>query len=282
MNQELEQITILLKNLIEKMQKPSRLDELTEEIKKIEELKHLFDDDQDKEYFCAARVKSKWLNHLQKCVIMTSQFKILEEYIDLYLTAHPETIDYQNAGGITALMMASANSNNTSTIKTVEILLKHGANIDLQDDEEFTALIYSTIYFNEESDEKNVELLLKYGTNVNLQDSQGKTALTYAAENDNEKVVELLLNNGADIKNENIDCYHGLYYALNTNQQIVELIMNKMENCDIVISNKKLIKYIFDFKFDVKLLKLAIQKGAKITDIEDEWTIKLYEMLTQK
>ena len=44
-------------------------------------------------------MRSKNFNHLQKCVLVTSKFNDLEEYIDLYLSKHPETIDYQNEKG---------------------------------------------------------------------------------------------------------------------------------------------------------------------------------------
>ena len=228
MNQEIEQLTILLKNLIEKIQKPSRFDELTEEIKKIEELKHLFDDDYEKEY-----------SHLQKCVMMPSKFKILEEYIDLYLAVHPETIDNQTDGGETALMMAARALNYESK---VEILLKHGAKVNLQNTFGSTALIYALYYFN--CNEKSVELLLRYGADLEIKDDSDHTAL---------------------------------YYAVNftKNEKIIEMIMNKMENCDIKLGEEKLIKYLFDQNASDKIISLAIQKGAKISDICEERIINL-------
>ena len=229
MNQEIEQLTNLLKNLIEKIQKPSRLDELTEEIKKIEELKHLFDDDHEKKY-----------SHLQKCVLMTSKFNFLEEYIDLYLAVHPETIDYKSKKGETALMMAARALNYEST---VEILLKHGAKVNLQNTIGSTALMYAV--YNFKCNEKNVELLLRYGADLEIKDESDHTALYYAVK-------------------------------YTKNEKKIEMIMNKMENCDIKLGEEKLIKCLFNQNASDKILSLAIQKGAKISDICEERIIKLF------
>ena len=88
MNQEIEQLTILVKNLIEKLdetKKVSRLEELTEEIKRNSELSYLFLDDQDVKYKISKNNSSTKLNHLQKCVMAISQYKILQENILIFI-----------------------------------------------------------------------------------------------------------------------------------------------------------------------------------------------------
>ena len=59
----------------------------------------------------------------------------------------------------------------------------------------FTLLIAAARYGHE----RVVDLLLQRGAEVNLQDSDSWTALMYAARYGHERVVELLLQHGADV-----------------------------------------------------------------------------------
>ena len=73
------------------------------------------------------------------------------------------------------------------------MLLQRGAEIDVQDGKGYTALCAATT-----GHERVVELLLQHGADVNLQISDGAIALVVAAGVGNERVVELLLQHGAD------------------------------------------------------------------------------------
>ena len=202
--QEIKQLTFLIEKLIEKITPKIRFEELAGEIKKIPELNHLFDDDLDVYYKCESFFSSVKFNHLQKCIIMTSEFKILEEYIDLYLADHPEMINYQNDQGWTSLMLAIRNCS-----------------------------------------ESTVEILLKHNPNIHLQNKNGETALS-------------------------------LYFKYFSKHPInkILLLLNKMDNCDINVGNKKLISCIADANLPDEIVNLAIQKGANISDIYTSAFIK--------
>lgn len=197
-----QEVIYLANELIEKLNY-LRLEELTKEIKNISELSHLFDTDPDVEYICRKNSKCKNFSHLQKCIIQTSKFNFLEEYIDLYLTKHPESINYQNEKGWTALMITSRNFNFLSTEKTVEILLKHKADVNLQDKCGCTALIRAASTTKKYSTEKIIKLLLEHNANINIQDTEGWTALIYASslsgKCSTENTVKLLLDHNADV-----------------------------------------------------------------------------------
>ena len=236
MSQEIDQVITLLQEMNKKLNPKSRLEELTEEIKKTQGLEHLFVDDPQKYYFCSAAIMSTKFSHLQKCVILTSKFKILEEYIDLYLTEHPETINYVNCSGWTALMIAVKNLNLKSSERTVEILLNHGANVDLQTKQDYsTALMIAVKSSRTDSSEEIVELLLNHGANVNLQDEFGKTALIYAARDSNsvstERTVEILLEHGADVNIQDSNGWTALMYSIKylnhtSTEKVVEILFN--------------------------------------------------------
>lgn len=283
MNQEISEIIFQIKNLIDALSKTSKLDQLTKEIEKIEELKHLFIDDEDKEYECSNLTKSKKFSHLQKCVILTSKYNILEEYIDLYLIDHPETINYQNEKRWTALMIASRNSNFTSTEKTVEILLKHGADVNLKGNTCQTALMLSAGNSGMDSTERTVELLLKNNADLNIQNIYGRTALIFSMSNQRKstvRTVELLLEHGSNINLRDKSNFLAITYAIanfNKNERIVELFLQKMDNCDIHVGIAKLIKFLYIKGMPVRIIELAIQKGAKIEDIGDKRIIEFIQ-----
>ena len=245
MNQEIEQLTILVKNLIEKLdetKKVSRLEELTEEIKRNSELSYLFLDDQDVKYKISKNNSSTKLNHLQKCVMATSQYKILEEYIDLYLAEHPEVIDYQNETGWTALMITSSNTSSKSTERTLETLLKHKANVNLKNIYNCTALMYASRYSRIESTERTVELLLKHGAEINVQDNDTWSALMYAAKfsrtTSAKGTVKLLLDYGANINlQDDLGRSALIYSSSNTRttstKGTVKLLLEHKANIDL-------------------------------------------------
>ena len=67
-------------------------------------------------------------------------FNLLKEYLKTY----PDKVNLKNEDGWTPLMVASTNSNFTSTVETVELLLESGADPNLQNDKGFTALMYAS------------------------------------------------------------------------------------------------------------------------------------------
>ena len=251
--QEIEQIATLIKTLIEKLEdntKISRLDELKNEIKNTPNLHHLFNDDLDVCYQCSLLSSCSKFNHLQKCVIMTSNYKFLEEYIDLYLDEHPTSINYQNERGWTALMLAARNSNCTSTERTVEILLKHNADVNFINKPGWTAVMYASKNSGKYSTEGTVKLLLEKNADINIE-NDGMSALRYALK------------------------FYKTLSTLNT----VKMLLEKMDNCDVIFKETKLIKYLWDEKLPNEIISLVVEKGAKLSDICDQRSIDLMKYI---
>ena len=81
--------------------------------------------------------------------------------------------------------------------ETVKFLLEKGANPDGAED------FHPIIAAGNHNNTKLIKLLISYGADVNSQDQDGNTVLHYAEENENEKVAEILLDNGGDPYLEN-------------------------------------------------------------------------------
>ena len=132
------------------------------------------------------------------------------EIFELLLNAGAN-INKQNNGGYTALNLAVLKDN----YKIVKLLLNAEADIDKQtNDSGDTALINASFYGRIEI----VKLLLNAGANIDKQNEDGDTALILAANRNNKKITELLLDYGADefiLNNNNISFYD----CLNTKDQ---------------------------------------------------------------
>lgn len=246
-----------------------RLVELTEEIKNISSLEHLFAGNKS-EYYSGELIVCKDMSHLQKCVLETGKCKILEEYINLYLDEHPEELNYKNARGMTALMLAALHSDTISTNNTVEILLKHGANVDIQDNNGKTALMHAAKHVICYSSVKTIKLLLAHNANVNLQDITDWTAIMHSlSPNNSPTTSKLLLDHGADINLMGIGDVSVLYLCFygNVDDSILEAVLEKLDHCDVKIRGKKLIKCIKETRQSQDMIDIALKKGAKFSDM---------------
>ena len=74
--------------------------------------------------------------------------------------------------------------------------------------------------------ERVVELLLQHGAEINLQRSDGWTALVIAASNGHERLVELLMQHGAEVNLQDSDGATALMNAANEgHERVVELLL---------------------------------------------------------
>ncbi len=95
-----------------------------------------------------------------------------------------------------------------------------------------TALLVAVAYRNVEV----VQLLLNNHANVNASDKQGNTALLYAVRNKQLPMVELLLNNGATINHNNHGGENALLLACyDNNNSMVKLLVSK--GADVTVAS---------------------------------------------
>lgn len=252
---------------------------LVEKMKNINELRILLENFREKDY-------------LHRIVMKTGKYEDLNKYIVEYLNLYPDVINNKDEEGRTALMLASENSYELSTDKTVKILIEHGADLNIVDNKNRTALFYAILAINQlspTSTERTIELLIKNGSKINLDEDK-----VYNNEDlENLKLSEYIddcdfspILNIVKILSENN--FKNLYdRSEETGYNIIMLVIiefknnNKFKlvkkllklNCNIEEQNNNgetaLLYTINDnsFSFDediLKIVKLFVEQGANI------------------
>ena len=118
-------------------------------------------------------------------------------------------VNYRNAQGITALMIASKN---LSIPMMTQLLEEHGAKIDIEDTRAQTALNH--IYIECTNDNENevlsaINLLLKYDADAKHLDASHNTLLQWAALKGFCKIGKRMLEAGCDPNSALLDAYAG-------------------------------------------------------------------------
>lgn len=113
-----------------------------------------------------------------------------------YLVSKGATVDFKTADGITPLHNACLEGH----IGIAQHLVLKGADIDAQSIARKTTPLINACYMRRD---KIVRYLVKKGATLNMKDVDGETVLHYAACNEDEVLVKLLLDSGAqkDVSN---------------------------------------------------------------------------------
>lgn len=159
---------------------------------------------------------------LEEAAKNDTQLKTIKEYLHL-----GADINYQDANGYTALMIAVDNQNE----RLAEYLLRQGANpllsnkygekpsdltsqnysiyrslkkaekmaeLETLTKREKYSLLLQELVSDSEANAQNIDELLDSGADINYQNSKGFTALMLAVDAGNERIAEYLLENGAN------------------------------------------------------------------------------------
>jgi len=151
-----------------------------------------------------------------------------------------------------ALRAALLSERNTQILET---LLHFGAKIDEGYE---SAIFYALNNYN------NTEFLIKKGANVNQANSFGKTALFYAIEFGNKDLVKLLLDNGANVNQKYINNNEKLALSANIEANTPYFITF----CGLEHTSKNVLMHAGAYG-DVEIIKLLLQRGAKLNETDD-------------
>ncbi|MCD6501102.1 ankyrin repeat domain-containing protein [bacterium] len=146
------------------------------------------------------------------------------------LLSYNAKINAKSDGGHTALTAAASQGN----FDAVEILLKKGAEVNAKRDDGRTALIEATMCGGQDLKLKIMGLLLRHGADVNSRGNgwnvgggDSVTALMFASYFGDEKVVKLLLANGANINAKDVDGRTALLFASSKGHEKIEELLLK-------------------------------------------------------
>ncbi|AEX61992.1 putative ankyrin repeat protein [Megavirus courdo7] len=190
-------------------------------------------------------------------------------------------VNVKNILGVTALMSAVRNSNTTSSLQTVKLLLDNHADIELKSSNaEYNALMYACLYVGTDCTIETINLLLDRGANINSQNNEGETPLMLVLRNNDTnkfvEIVELLLNRGACTNSINNNGETPLMIATSrciakNSVKIVELLLKY--GADLEYCNDKgvtVFMYASVFAgryYEYKITDLLIKYGAKINSV---------------
>ncbi|XP_076285606.1 uncharacterized protein LOC143211647 [Lasioglossum baleicum] len=181
-------------------------------------------------------------------------------------------------------------------LELVEDLLKNGADINALDNMYFRfSLLHEAV---KRKQVQMVKLLINYRANVNVKNSQGETPIVNAIQNTDTKMIELLLTNGADIKEDpkvvctavrcgnleivedllkngaDINALDNMYFSfsllhyavLRKQLQMVQLLINYGANVNVKDTREKTPIVDAIQNKDKKIIKLLLSNGADIKE----------------
>ena len=124
-------------------------------------------------------------------------------------------IDGENAGGATALEMASY----AGQLHVVEFLIANGARIDPAEMPCFSSALIAAVTYHHTA---VVALLLQKGADANAVDGKGQTALIWAAFHGAPiEIIDALITNGANAKHKDATGHNAHDYALEAGHRAI-------------------------------------------------------------
>jgi len=143
---------------------------------------------------------NNWSNLMLACFY--GNLEIVE-----YLLNRGVDVNYQSLDGYTALMIASEQSNESSSIEVIIKLIENGAYVNFKNEKlGLNAFMLACINFNTTSSIDTVKLLLKNKAYINDENNQGLTALSLVLNksvNDSHyEIVKYLIDNNTDVNNK--------------------------------------------------------------------------------
>ena len=187
----------------------------------------------DTYYPCSQFTKSTGFTSLMYLFYHTRDHPEYLEQIKYISDNNPEELDKQNDSGWTALMISCRNSNSTSTLDTVKLLLEYHPDVNLCDKYKCSILLYALVFSDNDSHPETCKLLLKHGANVNIIDKDGDSILMSLIKQSMRiyDLIEYVLENSdvdLDYKKNDKTVYD---YAVKYNKRdIAELIKKYQDN----------------------------------------------------
>lgn len=191
-------------------------------------------------------VTQEWINAIEQR--NTSSLKRLLPVID--------NINYQDAEGKTALMVAAVTGDN----ELLKQLLRSDCQVDLTNHRGGTALMYAAA----RNQLPSTQSLINHHANINLRAENGWTALTLAAAKGNHEIVHYLLRHGANPNIPDVYGWTALMRAIQHGRSrvISHLISSDRLEIDRINNKGQSALHIAALENDCDTIKLLVDHGA--------------------
>lgn len=259
---------------------------ISKEIFEKKRISHVLNGKRDQNCKSCCQIKSKSLTRLQRCIIHTKEDPIFEEYIETYLNILPDHIHLKNKAGCDSLMLTVRYLGTLTTFKTLDILLTFDPNLSSRNRNGQTALMIAARNFTRyKYMDIVVDLLINCGSKLNQRDRDGMTALMtsikFYGNGSTRDIVHLLLKDtNVNVRNKigqtaiSFACLNRKFLF---HKKLILTLLKRSDNHDVMVGDKKLIKFLYDENFSDNYIRYSLKKGARNIDLLDERIKRLIE-----
>lgn len=152
--------------------------------------------------------------------------------------------------------------------EVLDLLIKKGASLKIEGLSENEILL---VALANNTNEKVIEYLLNYGFDINLAKPNGITPILDAAQNPNFKIFNMLLEKGANIKQEDSINNNVLHVAAmrNENPQFIEFLLNKGFSIEKRNKYGNTAVFAASRNVNIDVIKTLVAKGGNLKGIND-------------
>ena len=152
--------------------------------------------------------------------------------------------------------------------EVLDLLIKKGASLKIEGLSENEILLGALA---NNTNEKVIEYLLNYGFDINLAKPNGITPILDAAQNPNFKIFNMLLEKGANIKQEDSINNNVLHVAAlrNENPQFIEFLLNKGFSIEKRNKYGNTAVFAASRNVNIDVIKTLVAKGGNLKGIND-------------
>lgn len=164
----------------------------------------------------------------------------------------------------------------SNNLEAIDLLLEHGANPNLIIDNQ---TLFHLISYT--GNEKLAELFLSKGAIVDTKDTTGKTPLHYAAYNDNIKMVKLLIDHGANVNISDQLMETPLFCSHDS--EVIDLLIENGADINAINSfgYSKIYNLIAGYNKDVSLAKHIIERCPNINTLQKKFITDMFDNNTE-